>query len=407
MSMDPSSAKYLIKAEIKVDGAVEKSDVIGAIFGQTEGLIGEDLDLRDLQKSARIGRIEVDIHQKKGKSEGTLELTSALEKVETAIIAAAIESVDRIGPCTAEISIDQVEDVRVSKRKQVIERAKEIVTSIISESKEEIEDMAETIRQSVQVEEIEHYGKEHLPAGPHVGKSDAVIIVEGRNDVLNLLKHGIKNAISVEGTSIPKSIVKLCNEKIATAFVDGDRGGTLILKELLQVADIDFVAQAPKTREVEELPYKLIMKSLKNKIPVEQYMETHGMTKSDTGGNDKNKNKNKGKGGSGNNKSSGKKEKKLNKEQQRYKEVLNEVKDNNEAKLLDSNGKEIDSVGVDKLVDTLGKKKAHTVIFDGIVTQRLVDIAADNKVNTLVGRRKGELSKVPKALTILTEDTLS
>lgn len=397
--MDPSSAKYLIKAQIKVDGAVEKSDVIGAIFGQTEGLIGEDLDLRDLQKSARIGRIEVDIHQKKGKSEGTLELTSALEKVETAIIAAAIESVDRIGPCTADISIDQVEDVRVSKRKQVIDRAKEIVTSIISESKEEIEDMAETIRQSVQVEEIEYYGKDHLPAGPHVGKSDAIIVVEGRNDVLNLLKHGIKNAVSVEGTSIPKSIASLCNEKIATALVDGDRGGKLILKELLQVADIDFVAQAPKTREVEELPYKLIMKSLKNKIPVEQYMESHGMTKSDTGGSDKDK--------GGKKKQSKKKSgKKLNKEQQRFKEVLNAVKENNEAKLLDSNGKEIDSVDVADLVETLGNKKAHTVVFDGIITQRLVDIAADNKVEALVGRRKGELSKVPKSLTILTEDTL-
>ncbi len=394
--MDPSSAKYLIKAQLKVDGAVEKSDVIGAIFGQTEGLIGEDLDLRDLQKSARIGRIEVDIHQKKGKSEGTLELTSALEKVETAIIAAAIESVDRIGPCTAEISIDQVEDVRVSKRKQVIERAKEIVTNIISESKEEIEDMAETIRQSVQVEEIEHFGKEHLPAGPHVGKSDAIIVVEGRNDVLNLLKHGIKNAVSVEGTSVPKSIASLCNEKIATAFVDGDRGGKLILKELLQVADIDFVAQAPKTREVEELPYKLIMKSLKNKIPVEQYMESHGMTKSDTGGGKK----------STETKGAKKSGKKLSKQQQRYQEVLEAVRDNNEAKLLDSNGKEIDSVGVDKLVDTLEDKKAHTVVFDGIITQRLVDIAADNKVEALVGRRKGELSKVPKSLTILTENTL-
>ncbi|MFO8133808.1 MAG: DNA primase DnaG [Thermoplasmatota archaeon] len=406
MSMDPSSAKYLIKAQIKVDGAVEKSDVIGAIFGQTEGLIGEDLDLRDLQKSARIGRIEVDIHQKKGKSEGTLELTSALEKVETAIIAAAIESVDRIGPCTAEISIDQVEDVRVSKRKQVIERAKEIVTSIISESKEEIEDMAETIRQSVQVEEIEHYGKEHLPAGPHVGKSDAVIIVEGRNDVLNLLKHGIKNAVSVEGTSIPKSIASLCNEKIATAFVDGDRGGKLILKELLQVADIDFVAQAPKTREVEELPYKLIMKSLKNKIPMEQYMDSHGMTKPDSG-NGKGGNNKKGSQKKETKKESKQKGKKLNKDQQQYKEILEAVKENNQAKLLDSNGKEIDSIGVDKLVDTLANKKAHTVIFDGIITQRLVDIAADNNVEVLVGRRKGELSKVPKSLTILTEDTLS
>ncbi|RLF43012.1 MAG: DNA primase, partial [Thermoplasmata archaeon] len=217
MSIDPSSAKYLIKAKIKADGTVEKSDVIGAIFGQTEGLMGEELDLRDLQKSARIGRIEVDIVQKKGKSEGTLTLTSALEKVETAIIAAGIESVDRIGPCKAEITIEKVEDIRVVKRRNVIERAKEILTNMIKESREELEDIAEAIRQSVQVEEIVYYGKDHLPAGPNVEKSDAVIIVEGRNDVLNLLKHGIKNAIAVDGTNIPQTIIDLCNEKIATA----------------------------------------------------------------------------------------------------------------------------------------------------------------------------------------------
>lgn len=394
MSIDPSSAKYLIKARIKVDGAVEKSDVIGAIFGQTEGLIGDDLDLRDLQKSARIGRIEVDMHQKNGKSEGTLSLTSALEKVETAIIAAGIESVDRIGPCKAEITIDKVEDVRISKRKQVVERAKGILTGMIKEGREEIEDIAEIIRQSVQVEEIEYYGKEHLPAGPNVSKSDAIIVVEGRNDVINLLKHGIKNTISVEGTSIPKSVIDLCTEKVATAFVDGDRGGELILKELLQVADIDFVARAPKTREVEELPYKLIMKSLKNKIPTEQYMEMHGMERE----NNKPLKKKDAK--------EAKNEPKLNDTQKNYKKLLSEVKGTHAAILLDGDGNEIGRLKVEALIDEIPKSKPHTIIFDGITTQRLIDIAFENNVNTVLSTKRGELSKVPSSIKVITEDSL-
>jgi DNA primase len=394
MSIDPSSAKYLIKAKIKVDGAVEKSDVIGAIFGQTEGLIGDDLDLRDLQKSARIGRIEVDMHQKNGKSEGTLSLTSALEKVETAIIAAGIESVDRIGPCKAEITIDKVEDVRISKRKHVVDRAKEILTSMIKEGREEIEDIAEIIRQSVQVEEIEYYGKEHLPAGPNVAKSDAIIVVEGRNDVVNLLKHGIKNAISVEGTSIPKTVVDLCTEKIATAFVDGDRGGDLILKELLQVADIDFVARAPKTREVEELPYKLIMKALKNKIPTEQYMEMHGMERD-------NSKVNKKKGANENVPPP-----KLNNRQKGYKKLLSEVNGKHMAVLLDSNGKEMGRVKVDSLMGAISKNKPDAVVFDGITTQRLVDNAFEHGVTKIISTKRGELSKVPSSITIITDDEL-
>ncbi|MEA2054222.1 MAG: DNA primase DnaG [Candidatus Thermoplasmatota archaeon] len=390
MSIDPSSAKYLIKAKIKVDGAVEKSDVIGAIFGQTEGLIGDSLDLRDLQKSARVGRIEVDMHQKNGKSEGTLTLTSALEKVETAIIAAGIESVDRIGPCKAEINIDKVEDIRISKRKHVIDRAKNILTGMISEGREEIEDIVETIRQSVQVEEIEYYGKDRLPSGPNVSKSDGIIVVEGRNDVVNLLKHGIKNTISVEGTSVPQSIVDLCTEKIATAFVDGDRGGELILKELLQVADIDFVARAPKTREVEELPYKLIMKALKNKIPAEQYMEMHGIERKNNRVNKK-KNNN---------------ESELSDKQKNYKKLLSEVKGTLTAILLNKDGTEIDRVKVDSLVNTLSKNKAHTVIFDGITTQRLIDTAFDRGVSTIISTKEGEISKIPTSLTIITEDRI-
>ncbi len=378
LSLDPSAAKYLIKAKIKVDGVVDKSDVIGAIFGQTEGLMGDELDLRDLQKSARIGRIEVEIKQSGGKSEGELTLTSALEKVETAIIAAGIESVDRIGPCKAEIKVEKVEDIRIAKRKRLVERAKEILQEMIKQSKEELPDLAEEVRQSVQVEEIIYYGPERLPAGPNIEKSDAIIIVEGRNDVINLLRHGIKNAIAVEGTSIPKTIIDLCNEKIATAFVDGDRGGELVLRELLQVADIDFVARAPPTREVEELSYKLIMKALKNKVPAEQYMEQMGW----------------------------KKEKKKGGEYDKYKELLEEVKGKHQAIFLNEKGEEIKRVETGKIIEEMAKEKPKIIVFDGIVTQRLVDNAYENGAAKIIATALGDVIKIPKSLKIITEKML-
>jgi len=48
-------AKYLIKANIAVDGIVDKHDIIGAIFGQTEGLFGEEFDLQVLQGQGQSG----------------------------------------------------------------------------------------------------------------------------------------------------------------------------------------------------------------------------------------------------------------------------------------------------------------------------------------------------------------
>ena len=246
MNIDPSTTKYLVKARLNADGIVEKPDVVGAIFGQTEGLLGDELDLRDLQKSGRIGRIEVDVHSKQGKSEGEILIPSSLDQVETVILASALETIDRVGPCKAKITVESIEDVRVVKRAKIIDRARELLTELIKQSKTSGVDLTESVRQSVQVEEIIYYGKDRLPAGPNVTDSDAIIVVEGRNDVLNLLKSGIKNAIAVEGTNVPKTISELSKERVITAFVDGDRGGELILRELFQVAEVDFVARAPK-----------------------------------------------------------------------------------------------------------------------------------------------------------------
>lgn len=276
--IDPNATKYMVKAKINADGVVDKPDVVGAVFGQTEGLLGDDLDLRDLQKSGRIGRIEVDIVSKGGKSEGIINVSSSLDQVETVVLAAALESVDRVGPCRAGIKVLGIEDVRISKRERIMERAKELLGQLVEQSRGTSADITQNIRSSVQVEEITTYGKERLPAGPNVKDSEAIIVVEGRSDVLNLLKAGIKNAVAVEGTNIPQSVQELSREKVTTAFVDGDRGGELILRELFQTSEVDFVARAPRAHEVEELSAKQLVKCLRNKVPGDQYMEMNGLS---------------------------------------------------------------------------------------------------------------------------------
>jgi DNA primase len=238
-----------------------------------------------------VGRIEVELESKKGKSEGTITMPSSLDQVETAILASALETIDRVGPCKAKIDIDTIDDVRAMKKNKIIERAKELLGKIMSESKSAGVDLLESVRQSVQVEEIVNFGPERLPAGPNVESSDAIIVVEGRSDVLNLLKYGIKNAIAAEGTNVPKTIQDLSKERIVTAFVDGDRGGELILRELLQVAEIDFIARAPRGNEVEELTQKQMIKTLRNKIPAEQFVEMYNIDtdfKNNANGKDKN-----------------------------------------------------------------------------------------------------------------------
>ncbi|RLI76870.1 DNA primase, partial [Archaeoglobales archaeon] len=225
MKAPSDTTKYLIYAEIIAEGVVERPDVVGAIFGQTEGLLGDELDLRELQKTGRIGRIEVKIESKGGRSYGEIKVPSSLDKIETAILAAALETIERVGPCAAKIRVIKIEDVRATKRKKIVERAKDVLRDLFEEPEIESEKIGDLVRQAARAEEIIEYGEEKLPAGPTVDESDAIIVVEGRADVLNLLKTGIRNVIAVEGTNVPKTIIELSKKKTVTAFLDGDRGG--------------------------------------------------------------------------------------------------------------------------------------------------------------------------------------
>src|SRR2546422_631082 len=433
MNIDPSTTKYLIQARLEAEGIVEKPDVVGAVFGQTEGLLGEELDLRDLQKSGRIGRIEVDVQSKKGRSEGTILIPSSLDQVETSILAAALETIDRVGPCKATIKVDKVEDTRVTKRNKIIERARSLLSSMVEESKTSGSDLLDEVRQSVQVSEIVSFGAERLPAGPNVADSDAIIIVEGRQDVLNLLRSGIKNAIAVEGTNVPKTIQELSKERALTAFVDGDRGGDLLLKELLQVAEDDFIARAPRGKEVEELTQQRIMKCLRNKIPADQYVEMYGLSgnvykaesefpepKPASGPQPRAEPRPEFRPEPREQREPREPReerppapltpttKVLNPKLEKYRDILLQLGGSSTARLLDEGDGVVTEVPVRELVETLkSAKQTRAVVFDGIITQRILDIASEMNMHSIVGTKMGTITKQPAGVEVWTRSDLA
>jgi DNA primase len=268
--ISPVSAKYIVHSQIQIEGVVDRPDVIGAIFGQTEGLLGADLELRELQRSGRIGRIEVKTEIKSGKTAGMIIIPSSLDKAETAIVAAALETIQRIGPCNSKVKVEKIEDVRISKRTFVVERAKELLKELTSNVLPDSQEITDEVAHSVRMMEIMEYGKDALPAGPMIDESDDIIVVEGRADVLNLLKHGIKNCIALNGTSVPETVNELGRKKVLTLFVDGDRGGDLIIKEITGTTEVDYIAKAPDGKEVEELTKKEIHKAIRSRVAVEQ-----------------------------------------------------------------------------------------------------------------------------------------
>jgi DNA primase len=260
------TAKYRITAMITADGVVERSDVVGAVYGQTEGLLGDELDLRYLQRASKVSRLDVEIESQDGQSVGTLDIGSRLDKPETAILAAALETIDQIGPCSATVEVAGIEDVRTAKRREVAERAKELLATGFQDGLDPGDIIAE-VRESVRTDEITTH--EGLPAGPRVATGDAIIVVEGRADVRRLLSFGIKNAIAVEGTDVPDAVAALSRERTTTALLDGDRGGDLLLRELRQVAAVDYVAFVPEGRSVEDLERSEVFEALRGKVPVD------------------------------------------------------------------------------------------------------------------------------------------
>ena len=416
MNIDPTSSKYVIKASIRANGVVNKSDVVGAVFGQTEGLLGDELDLRDLQKSGRMGRVEVEIKSDKGKSTGEIIISSSMDQVETSVFAAALETVERVGPCKATVKILALEDSRSTKREVIIERARSLLINLIKDSSTAGSTITDTVRQALQTEEIVRF-KGKLPAGPNVESSDAVIVVEGRGDVLNLLKHGIKNSVAVEGTNIPKEVVGLSKERTVTAFVDGDRGGEMIIQELLQVAEIDFIARAPDNTEVEHLTHKQIMKSLRDKVTAELFMEQNKWARPGSSSKAPAKKTRRGAKAAPASKKNDKSEETVEsaepapaaKASPHFLEQLTQLDGSKNARLL--MGEELaDEVLIVGLPEVLGSHKNNgvdTLIMDGVITPHLVELAPKAGIKTIVAKGKAVLPREPIGLTLFTAEDLA
>jgi len=361
-----------------VEGVVEKPDVIGALFGQTEGLFGPELDLRELQKSGRIGRIEISLESKQDKTNGTINIPTSLDRVSTAIIAASIESIDRVGPCKAVVILNKIEDIRDARRRLIIDRAKDVLRKWTVETMPGTDEIFREVSEMLRLARVEKFGPEGLTAGPEINSAKEILVVEGRADVINLLRAGIQNTIAVEGAKIPISIIKLCKEREATAFLDGDRGGDLILKELKQVTPIKYVARAPRGKEVEDLTFKEIEKALKSKVPVEKPipLEKPKVVKKE-------------------------RQKKLVPKQ--FVETAKELSGTLEAVLLDKDMKQVDRMPVRDLATKLQQMKdIDTVVFDGVITQRLVDIAAERNISYLIAARVSKAMKQPLNLKLMT-----
>jgi len=264
--ISPTSIKYSIIADFVADGLFQKPDVIGALFGQTEGLLGSDMELRELQKEGKIGRIEVDLTTEGGKTTGEIVIPSALDKTETTIIAASLETIDKIGPTDAKITVRDVSDVRGSKRDYIMERAKTLLAGIKNQGMDSTE-MGTELRESARTAKVVSYGPESLAAGPSIDDEKELIVCEGRADVVNLLKYGINNVVGMQGTRFPKTIATLGETKELTLFVDGDRGGNLIAQNVCDNAKVVYIAQAPDGKEVEELTQKELLQALRKKVP--------------------------------------------------------------------------------------------------------------------------------------------
>ncbi|MDP3987381.1 MAG: DNA primase DnaG, partial [Nanoarchaeota archaeon] len=270
--ISPVSIKYMIHAGFRVEGALEKPDIIGAIFGQTEGLLGADLEMRELQKEGKIGRIEVDLERRDKATFGTIRIPTALDQSETTLIAAAVETIEKIGPCDAQVDVERIEDVRGSKRDYIIERAKKLMAEVSGAT--DSREISKAINDSRRTSSVQEYGDEKLPYGDL--SDQELIVVEGRADVLNLLRAGVKNVIAMNGTKLPEGIRKLSEEKELTLFVDGDRGGKLIVQNVIDNARVKDVCVAPSGKEVEELTGKEILMCLRKRVPAQDFLSRGG-----------------------------------------------------------------------------------------------------------------------------------
>jgi DNA primase len=412
--------KYHVKLKFEVDGLVEKADIIGAIFGQTEGLLGPEMNLNELQKVSKVGRIEVNVDSKSNSARGDALIPMSTDISTAALIAAAIESIDKVGPFQAKFSLIGIDDIRAIKKKIIVDRAKKIVQEWATKTISEGEEMLKDVYDASKPGRLTTFGKAQLACGVGVYDSDWIILVEGRADVINLLRAGYDNAIAIEGAKIDETILKLTQGKRIIAFIDGDRAGDLILKELQGLVKIDKVYRAPTGREVEECTPLEISEILKD---VQEYIKNINIYKPHTDNqiqtrnslqqpqnqsqvntdkDDVNKQQSKGLIDSNNNidsnySSIGKNLSSMEEDEEiisTIKQIFPQINETLEAVIFDKSLKSMIKVPVSDIVKKISD--AHggkLLILDGIITQRLVEAANKAGIQYIIGHRTSSLKK--------------
>jgi len=372
--ISPVSIKYMIHANFSAEGALEKPDVIGAIFGQTEGLLGSELEMRELQKEGKIGRIEVELHKEGKKTIGVIKIPTAVDQSETTLIAAAIETIERIGPCDSQIEVEKIEDVRGSKRDYIVERAKKLMQEI--HGKTDSREISAEIKDSAKIAGIKEHGLGKLPAGDISGNE--IIVVEGRADVLNLIRNGVNNVVGMNGTKLPDEIKELGKEKEITLFVDGDRGGKLIAQNVVDNANVKYIAVAPDGKEVEELQGKEILMALRKKIPAREFFSAFQERRDTRERNDREERKEK----------ENKNFELGNEDKNKLRKIADENKGNEKAVLLDSKLNEIKKISVKSLASSLQRMRDRPtiIVIDGTATNNIIISAEEIGTQVIVAK---------------------
>jgi len=366
--------KYHVKLSYNVDGLVERADIIGAIFGQTEGLLGPEMNLNELQRLSKIGRIEVNSRSTANTTAGEALIPMSTDIDTCALIAAAIESIDKVGPFDCTFKLDAIDDVRAAKKDDIVKRAKEIkqkwATKTVSEGDTMLKDVHEGTSGQVTT-----YGPSKLHCGSGVFDSNWIILVEGRADIINLLRAGYDNALAIEGAKIDESIKDICGTKDkVVAFLDGDRAGGFILKELKSIVNLDYELRADDGVEVEELTPQRIDEILR---PVADALS--GKTAPTTIQNED--------------------DKPIADLASKIYPNLNETL---EAVALDTDQKEIFKVPISELVTKLSSQSGiKYLVLDGIITQRLLEGAKNAGIECVIGHRVAKLT-TPDGLILKT-----
>jgi DNA primase len=255
----------IIQISIEIAGRVTQSDIIGAVFGQTEQVLGDTLDLRKLQKEGKLGRIEVHTEYNDKGTLGTITIPSHMDTTNTVIIAAALETIEKIGPCQAKAKVSKIENIKEIKVKEIIAHAKEVLKKFMSVSIDS-QELIDKVNSEMKMSQATEY--KGIVCGPNLQYHDELFFVEGIREVQNLLKTGIKNVAAFGDMSNKETLKELAEKYEIIALVD--RGKTHLVKQLMEFADIDNFATPDGHGKIHALNSKELHKAIRNYVSTEQ-----------------------------------------------------------------------------------------------------------------------------------------